>query len=330
MIQFNPTKRVIATLILLSFFSCFLQTKRKFSEDQFLMGEMIHENENSETAERVELGKKLFFDPILSVDSTLSCASCHIPEFAFSDTQKFSPGVFGRPGVRNAPSLMNIGLHPYYLREGSVPTIEMQVLIPIQEKNEFDHNIVEISKKLILIEDYKEMSEKAYNRPPDHYVITRALGVYQRTLVSNQSKFDQYLNEKSDLTKQEKRGMNLFFGKAKCSKCHNGFNFTNYKLSNNGLYKNYTDIGRMRVSNDSNDLAQFKTPSLRNVEVTAPYMHDGSKSTLMEVVKHYNSGGEKHRNKDILIEPLNLNEKEMESLVSFLGTLTDSVFKQNP
>lgn len=330
MIQFNPTKRVIATLILLSFFSCFLQTKRKFSEDQFLMGEMIHENENSETAERVELGKKLFFDPILSVDSTLSCASCHIPEFAFSDTQKFSPGVFGRPGVRNAPSLMNIGLHPYYLREGSVPTIEMQVLIPIQEKNEFDHNIVEISKKLILIEDYKEMSEKAYNRPPDHYVITRALGVYQRTLVSNQSKFDQYLNEKSDLTKQEKRGMNLFFGKAKCSKCHNGFNFTNYKLSNNGLYKNYTDIGRMRVSNDSNDLAQFKTPSLRNVEVTAPYMHDGSKSTLMEVVKHYNSGGEKHRNKDILIEPLNLNEKEMESLVSFLGTLTDSVFKHNP
>jgi cytochrome c peroxidase len=329
MSNFNISKKVLATIVLLSFFSCFLQSKLEHDAIEFSIPSMVFEKENFATNKRIELGKKLFFDPIFSIDSSMSCASCHIPEFAFSDTQKFSPGVFGREGVRNTPSLVNVGFHPYYLREGSVPTIEMQALIPIQEKNEFAHNIVEISKKIQKIESYVDLSEQAYNRKPDHYVITRALGVFQRTLISNSSKFDLYLKEKVKFTKQEKKGMRLFFGKAACYNCHSGFNFTNYKLTNNGLYEEYKDEGRMRATKDSNDLSVFKTPSLRNIAITGPYMHDGSFDDLEQVIIHYNSGGKNHLNKDKLIKPLGLNKAEMQSLISFLNTLTDIKLNKN-
>jgi cytochrome c peroxidase len=325
----NPLniKSVLIGILLLSFFSCFIQSKVIQSKDDFGIPKMNYERENSITQDRIDLGKKLFFDPILSVDSTLSCGSCHKPQFAFSDTVKFSPGVFDRAGVRNTPSLMNVGFHPYLLREGSVPTIEMQALIPIQEENEFAHNIVEIAKKIQQIPEYVAMSMIAYNREPDHYVITRALGVYQRTLISNTSKFDMYLDGKLQLSKKERIGRDLFFGKANCANCHGGFNFTTYKLSNNGLYKNYKDIGRMRATKDSSDLAIFKTPSLRNIEITAPYMHDGNFKTLSEVVNHYNSGGKGHLNQDTLIKKLNLDNGELEDLVLFLKCLTDEKYK---
>ncbi len=316
-------KGVGISIILVTFFSCFLVKKGSFKKEEFLFPRMNFEESNQHSQVREELGKKIFFDPILSIDSSMSCASCHKPNFAFSDTVKFSPGVFGRAGIRNTPSLMNVGYHPYFLREGSVPTIEMQVLIPIQEKNEFAHNIVEISKLIQQIPEYVELSKKAYDREPDHYVITRALGVYQRTLISNNTKFDKSLTGEIKLSKEEKNGRDLFFGKANCSSCHSGFNFTNYKLTNNGLYENYKDVGRMRATKDSADLAVFKTPSLRNVEVTAPYMHDGSLNTLEEVVQHYNVGGKEHVNRDSLIKPLNLNNIEIRELVSFLKTLTD-------
>lgn len=320
-------KKLIAIIIVVSTSSssCLL-FKNEIKKQNFSIPKMQFELENKITPERVELGKKLFFDPIFSIDSSLSCASCHKPKYAFSDTVKFSPGVFGRDGIRNTPSLMNIGYHPYFLREGSVPTIEMQALIPIQEKNEFAHNIVEISKKIQQIDEYVKLSGQAYNREPDHYVITRALGVFQRTLISNTSKYDKYLVGEVKLTKKETKGMNLFFGKANCSSCHGGFNFTNYKLTNNGLYENYRDIGRMRATKDSADLSIFKTPSLRNVSITAPYMHDGSFLTIEEVIKHYNTGGKSHRNKDTAIKPLNLTEFEMKNLAVFLNCLTDSNF----
>ena len=314
------------SIIMVTFFSCLLTNEISIQKELYLFPVMNFEEENNYTQSREQLGKKLFFDPIFSIDSSLSCASCHKPQYAFSDTVKFSPGVFGRDGIRNTPSLMNIGYHPYFLREGSVPTIEMQALIPIQEKNEFAHNIVEISKKIKKIPEYVKLSKIAYNREPDHYVITRSLGIFQRTLISKTSKFDKYLAGKSKLTSQEKKGMNLFFGKANCSSCHSGFNFTNYKLTNNGLYKNYKDVGRMRATKDSSDLAVFKTPSLRNVSVTAPYMHDGSIASLKQVILHYNSGGREHPNKDSLIKPINLSDSEINDLVSFLNSLTDEKF----
>jgi len=319
-------KGVGISIILVTFFSCFLIKKDSFKKEKFLIPKMNFEESNHHSQVREELGKKIFFDPILSIDSSLSCASCHKPNFAFSDTVKYSPGVFGRAGIRNTPSLINIGYHPYFLREGSVPTIEMQALIPIQEKNEFAHNIVEISKLIQQIPEYAELSKKAYDKEPDHYVITRALGVYQRTLISDNTKFDKSLAGKVKLSKEEKSGRDLFFGKANCSSCHSGFNFTNYKLTNNGLYENYKDIGRMRATKDSNDLAVFKTPSLRNISVTSPYMHDGSINSLSEVIEHYNKGGKKHKNKDSVIRPLSLSEKEKNNLELFLHCLTDEKY----
>ena len=288
--------------------------------------------DNAFTQKRWELGRKLFFDPVLSIDGTVSCASCHAPELAFADTLATTPGVFGRPGTRNAPSLANVAYHPYLLREGSVPTLEMQVLVPIQEANEFNHNIVDLAEELRQIPEYVSMSQQAYQREPDPFVITRALATFERTLVSGNSPFDRYQNgNKSALTASQLRGMNLFFGtRTNCGSCHGGFNFTLYGFENNGLYETYADNGRVRLTGDPADLALFKTPSLRNVALTPPYMHDGSLKTLQEVVEHYNSGGKAHPNKSSVITPLNLTEQEKADLVSFLESLTDEDFINNP
>lgn len=287
---------------------------------------------NEFTIDRWKLGKKLFNDPILSIDQSISCGSCHHPHLAFSDSVALSPGVFNRDGVRNAPSLANIGYHPYFLREGGVPTLEMQVLVPIQEHNEFNHNIVEIAKLLNEDSSYVTMSLAAYNRKPDPFVITRALANYERTFISGNSRYDQYAfqGKKKALTPTEQNGMKLFFSdRLKCGSCHGGFNFTNYSIENNGALANYSDLGRFRFSKDSADLAKFKVPSLRNVGLTAPYMHNGQITSLEEVIEQYNSGGTNHPQKSKLIQPLNLTEKEKNELLSFLRALTDYDFISN-
>lgn len=293
---------------------------------------MVFPKDNQFSLERWELGKKLFFDPILSIDSSLSCASCHKPELAFSDNRALSPGVFNRAGVRNAPSLSNVGYHPYFLREGGVPTLEMQVLVPIQEENEFNHNIVDISAQLQCIPQYVEMSQKAYNRNPDPFVITRALATFERTLISGNSPFDKfkYQGNKDALSKEQLLGMKLFFSeKTNCSKCHSGFNFSNYSFENNGIDTVYADIGRMRFSHKEKDRSLFKVPSLRNIERTAPYMHNGKFTSLEEVIEHYNEGGKHYSQKSHLIKPLNLSENQKQNLLAFLKSLTDDEFVKN-
>ncbi|MBR9919991.1 MAG: cytochrome-c peroxidase [Bacteroidetes bacterium] len=287
---------------------------------------------NEYTDLRWQLGRMLFFDPIMSRDSSISCASCHLPAYAFSDTVAFSPGVENAAGVRNSPSLANVGYHPYFTREGGVPTLEMQVLVPIQEHNEFDFNIVLIAERLKRHPVYSEMSWDAYDREADHFVISRALGVFERTLISGNSIYDQWAFAEwpKPLPEAAERGRELFFSpRTSCSNCHNGFNFTNYAFENNGLYEKYEDVGRFRLTGDSWDLARFKVPSLRNVSVTGPYMHDGSLETLEEVVEHYNRGGQPHPNKNPLIRELGLTESEKSDLVAFLNTLTDQSFLEN-
>lgn len=288
---------------------------------------------NEFTQARWELGKKLFFDPIMSVDSTVSCATCHLPELAFSDNRAFSPGVENRPGVRNASPLFNVAYHPYFTREGGIPTLEMQILVPIQEHNEFDFNIVLLAERLARDSSYQSMAEQAYNREPDAFVITRALANFERSLLSGYSRYDQHFNYDLGevLTDAELRGRDLFFSeKTNCADCHDGFNFTNYAFKNNGLHENYEDAGRFRLTNDEADRALFKVPSLRNTELTAPYMHDGSMLSLTEVVEHYNSGGKNNPQKSSLIRPLNLTDAEKNDLVQFLKTLTDEAFINNP
>lgn len=290
-------------------------------------------SDNGYTPERWALGKKLFFDPVLSLDSSISCASCHLPEFGFSDNRSLSPGIMNRPGIRNAPSLANVAYHPYFLREGSVPTLEMQVLVPIQEENEFAHNIVDIAAQIMHDSAYVAMSIAAYNRLPDAFTITRALATFERTLISGNSRYDQFVTAgiTSALNADEQAGMALFFSeRLQCGSCHGGFNFTDYRFANNGLDTAYSDIGRMRFSGKESDKGLFKVPSLRNVAVTGPYMHDGRIATLEEVVAHYNTGGAAHPNKSPILQPLSLSAAEQQELVAFLHTLTDSTFISNP
>ena len=177
-----------ALLILFAFSSC-----EKFRVEEAKSSRLItpagfpavdFPEDNAFSNARWELGKRLFFDPILSIDSSISCGSCHKPSLAFSDAVAFSPGVFNRPGVRNTPTLANVAYHPYFLREGSVPTLEMQVLVPIQEHNEFSHNIVAIAEQLNWQPSYVQQSQEAYGRNPDAFVITRAIATFQRTLLS--------------------------------------------------------------------------------------------------------------------------------------------------
>ncbi|MBK9993558.1 MAG: cytochrome-c peroxidase [Saprospiraceae bacterium] len=275
--------------------------------------------------------KKLFYDKRLSIDSTVSCASCHKQSRGFADNVSLTPGVFGRAGVTNAPTLANIAYHPYFTREGGLPTVEMQVLVPIAEHNEFGFNIVEIEQRLKADAAYQEMAMKAYGRSLDPFVITRSISTYERSIISGNSKYDDYTHGKAILSKEEMLGKDLFFSeKTNCSQCHSGFNFTNYEFKNNGLYEIYSHPGRFRLTKKESDVALFKTPSLRNVGFTAPYMHDGSIATLTEVVNHYNSGGRNHIHKSNLIRPLGLTENEKKALVAFLHTLDDYVLLTNP
>jgi cytochrome c peroxidase len=293
--------------------------------------EISFPEENKFSAERWALGKKLFYEKRLSVDSTISCASCHKPSFAFADNTSMTSGVFGRQGVTNSPSLANVAYHPYYTREGGVPTLEMQVLVPVSEHNEFGFNIVEIAERLKYDKIYKEMALKAYGRPLDPFVITRSISTFERSIISGNSKYDHFINGNDVLTAEENAGKELFFSeKTSCFVCHSGFNFTDYAFKNNGLYETYDNPGRFRLTQKDGDLALFKTPGLRNVGFTSPYMHDGSMATLHDVIEHYNSGGKNHVNKSNLIRPLGLTDKEKKALVAFLHTLDDYTLLASP
>ena len=284
--------------------------------------------ENTFTNARWELGKKLFFDPIMSRDSSLSCASCHLPELAFSHDVAISPGVDGVLGFRNSPTLANVGYLPYFMREGGVPTLEMQIAVPVQEHAELDFSIPEIVDRTLLVPEYVAMADEAYGREFDAWVLTRAIATFERSLVSGNSPYDQYANgDLSALSPVERAGMELFFSdETHCSSCHSGFNLTGSGLENNGLYALYPDSGRYRLTGDPEDIGVFKVPTLRNVEVTAPYMHDGSKPDLMSVLEHYNEGGQQHFNQSDLIEPLGLTEDQLNQLEAFLLSLTDTQF----
>lgn len=288
--------------------------------------------DNAFTMSRWQLGKRLFYDKSLSVNNTISCASCHKSALAFSDSVALSNGVNEAAGTSNAPTLTNAGYYTAYTRAGGVPTLEMQVLVPVQEHNEFNTSILDIAQKLAADGAYRSMAQEAYGRNIDPYVITRALACFERSLISGNSRFDQYYyqGKSNALSALELQGMQLFFSeRTNCSGCHSDFNFTNARFENNGLYLNYADSGRIRITHIESDRARFKVPTLRNIALTGPYMHDGSISSLEAVIEHYNSGGAAHPNKSSLIRPMQLSAQEKASLVAFLKSLSDYTFIRN-
>ena len=286
--------------------------------------------ENQLTEERIELGKHLFYDTRLSANNSVSCASCHKQRLAFADDKPLSTGHNGKEGFRNAPTLTNVAYQESFMMDGGVSSLALQSLAPIHDQEEMGFDINQVVVKLNADSELKKMSKKAYERDTlDAWVITRALASFQRILISGNSRYDQFEHQgKSDvLTEEEKRGMELFFSeKTQCSSCHSGFNFADRNFYNVGLYETYSDPGRERISNQSQDFGKFKTPTLRNIELTAPYMHDGSLSTLEKVVEHFNDGGTNHQNKDPRVKALNLSAAEQSELVAFLKTLTDEKF----
>ena len=284
--------------------------------------------DNELTLERIEYGKKLFFEKFLSRDSSISCASCHQPQLAFTDGRKTAIGIKNRVVSRNTPTLTNIVYNTSFLRDGVNPSLEAQVIVPIHEKNEFDFQILLVAERLKKIDAYVQLSKKAYGEIPNPDNISKALASYERTLISGNSRFDKfyYSGDSLALTDNEKRGMDLFYNQLYCADCHSGFNFSNGEIVNNGLYKEYQDIGKMRLTLNEKDNGLFKVPTLRNISVTGPYMHDGSLSSLEEVIGHYAKGGEGHDNQHPSIVSFNINEEEKADLMSFLSCLTDSSF----
>lgn len=290
--------------------------------------EPVIPEDNQLTQARIDLGKRLFNDPILSRDSSISCASCHKRAAGMADDLAISPGIKGRLGFRNAPTLANVAYHPYFFKEGGSPTLEMQMLGPIEDENEMGFNAAELAQRLLGHPFYDSLALAAYNRPMDLFVLTRAIASFERTLISGDSPYDRYTTgDSAAMSEAAIRGMNLFFSETtNCASCHDGHDFSTYDIHNNGLYAEYADLGRYRVSLDSADIGKFKVPTLRNIAATAPYMHDGSLPDLASVIRHYNHGGQGHANQHELIRPLNLSQQEQEDIIEFLHHLSDEAF----
>lgn len=288
--------------------------------------EMQQPEGNELNLARWELGKRLFFDPVFSIDGSVSCASCHLPEAAFGSVTSTSPGANNASGTRNAPALVNVGYLPYFLREGGVPTLELQALVPIQAANEFHHNIIAITELLAADESYVNQCFEAYGEGFSAYTITRALGAFQRGLVGGHSAFDQWLQgDEGALSEAALSGMQLFH-EIGCDRCHSGHLFTDHRIVNNGLLADYADTGLERLTGNPGDIGKFKVPSLRNVALTAPYMFNGSLPTLDAVLEHYRTGGQNHPNQAEEIVPLTLSDADLEHLKAFLNALTDHSF----
>ncbi len=273
---------------------------------------------------RWALGRSLFFDPRLSLDGAVSCATCHLPERAFSAPEPITPGAFGAIGERNAATLTNAAYQPHFMSEGGVPTLEMQVLVPLQEPTEMAHNIVTACEELA--NDYAVQSEAAYGRGLDPFVMTRALATFQRSLISGNALWDRW-QRGAPVEQAVEQGGELFGENGLgCDRCHLPPLFTTHGFANNGLDSISLDPGRWRLTGEASDSGAFKIPSLRNIGFTAPYMHDGRFSTLDEVLDHYASGGAGHAHQDSLISPIVLSDQQRLQLLAFLGALNDTAF----
>lgn len=290
-------------------------------------------DDNPFTSEKIALGKKLFYDETLSVDSTISCASCHKLENGFADHLSISPGVEGRIGFRNAPTLANVAWLPFVTMDGGNPALETQPYIPIESHEEMGFNMALLSYRLQADPEYADAFKQIFGKVPDPFGITRALAAFERTIISGNSRFDQYFyqGDPEVLTAEEKNGMNIFFSaEAGCGNCHGGFLFTNGTLQNNGFFADYNDdTGRERITHQQEDVGKFKVPTLRNIGVTGPYMHNGQITTLDEIINRYMSGGSGHENQSDLIKPFTLTPEEKNDLIAFLHALTDTNFLQN-
>ncbi|MFM8596827.1 MAG: cytochrome-c peroxidase, partial [Flavobacteriales bacterium] len=298
-----------------------------------------------------ELGRWLFYEKRLSGNDSMSCATCHVPQHGFSDPNKYSTGIDGIQGNRNSMALINLGWDNFYFWDGRESTLEKQILEPVVNPIEMHQSWSAAVHKLNLDIDYRNRFFKAFGEPGiDSVKATKAIAQFIRTMISASSKYDVMYkyengmplnNQEQALLQQvdieEWAGYDLFksLNGADCFHCHNGPLMRVKKYSNNGLDANFTDLGRGAVTNNPEDFGKFKVPTLRNIALTAPYMHDGRFQTLDEVIEHYSSGVHVSPTIDPLIEFANqggvqLSAQEKYLLKKFLLTLTDNTFVSNP
>ncbi|MCP4441543.1 MAG: c-type cytochrome [Aureispira sp.] len=284
--------------------------------------------QNQTLTHEEQLGKELFFDPLLSQDQSISCASCHKPEFAFADNVALSEGLFGQETARNTPTAMNLSSFSNFSWDGRAKTLEQQSLNPIQDHAEMGMPVQEAISRLVEDSHYNTEFRTIYGTIPNKEDLGKALAAYQRTLTTL-SAYDRYVaGDDAAISDQAKRGLELFSGKGKCVNCHMGNDFTSGEFENIGTYdgQTYMDKGRANYTKDKSDNGKFKVPTLRNVAITAPYMHDGSIKTLKEVIEYYNNPESMRPysiGKDELLEtPLGLTTEEISDLEAFMHTLT--------
>ncbi|MGC5325930.1 cytochrome-c peroxidase [Brevibacillus sp. SYSU BS000544] len=289
------------------------------------IGEIPVPADNPMTESKVNLGKKLFFDPRLSGDNKSSCATCHSPGAGYGDKLPTFVGFEGFKGPRNSPTVINAGYYTSNFWDGRAANLEEQALGPIQSKVEMNQNLDELVKELKTVPAYVDEFKTVFNSEITGENIGQAIASFERTIVVNDTKVDRFLKgDKAALNEQEIRGMKLFAGKASCMSCHAGPTLSDQNFHNIGMEG---DDGRFNVTKQEADKGKFRTPALRGIAHTAPYMHDGSMDTLKKVIEYYNQGGGNHGNKDPLVRPLNLSDEEVNDLVAFLEALSGEVPK---
>lgn len=287
---------------------------------------------NPSTPAKIELGKRLFFDPRLSGDGKLACVSCHVPGLGWADGRATGIGFQGKALTRNVPSVLNAAYYVDFFHDGRAGSLEDQALGPLFNPDEMNATASQVIRTLSGIPEYRQRFQEAFGTAPTIEGVGKALATFERTLISKNSAFDRWVQgDDSAMSSRAQRGLELFTGKADCTACHKGSNFSDDKYHNIGIPgSGTTDKGRFEVTREPDDLGAFKTPSLRNVALTGPYMHDGSIKTLREAVKHYEEVDLDFPNLDPLIDHWGLTDDEVDDIVVFLESLTGEPVRVAP
>jgi cytochrome c peroxidase len=302
-----------------------LPAKLALDEIPLGLGERHVPADNPLTEARVQLGRKLFFDPILSIDNTVACVSCHQPKHGFTSGTARARGLAGKPTTRRAPTLFNRAFGTAFFWDGRTGSLEDQALRPIADPDEMGSSVADALKRLQADKGYQAAFAAAFSDGVTATNLGKALASFERVLLRGDSVVDRFRRkgEHGALTPEERHGLWLYESKGRCWRCHSGANFTDEQYHNTGVSwgKEPLDLGRFTVTKQEADRGKFKTPTLRGVVLTGPYMHDGSLATLEDVVEFYNRGGTANPNLDPLLAPLGLTKDEVRDLVAFLKAL---------